>query len=98
MALEQITDNAFYDAYQHNQPVKAAVDKIQKAHHAHKSQEHDPNYNPNAQWYEEAKHDKGIVDLVRKHESSKSKSGRIDYLMQMAATLAGIAVFGMYLV
>ena len=44
MAIDQLTDEAFFEAYQQNPKIKKLVDGIQRKYHAHYDQRNKPDY------------------------------------------------------
>lgn len=45
MAIDDLTEEAFFDLYQKNPKVRGLVDDIQKRYHVHASQKGKPDYN-----------------------------------------------------
>ncbi len=45
MAVDELTDEAFFDLYQKNPQIKQIVDNVQKKYHTHFSQKGQPGYN-----------------------------------------------------
>ena len=95
MSVNELTDDAFFDLYKNNPQITGLVDEIQKEHHAHKSQEGQPGYDPgNREWYPQAK--RTVSDLIKKqkpqtHEKSSGLFG-FGQLTQPKAALGLMAI------
>lgn len=97
MAIDELTDEAFFDLYRNNSQIKGVVDNIQKEYHVHKSQEGTPDYNPrNREWIKEAKSQVG--ELLAQQKEGKTNaassgvfSGKISYATGLLGVLAIVA-------
>jgi hypothetical protein len=103
MSIDQLTDSALFDLYQKDSKVKSLVDGIQRKYHVHNSQKGLPEYDEANAPVAQREIKKKVSQLVQKGNSahserhSEQEPTRIDYAMQLAATLAGIAFLGMYI-
>ena len=98
MAVDELTDEAFSEAYQSNPSIKGRFEEYQMKHKAHPSQKGQPDYDPNnRKWYEEAKHDPKIVNAVKAfvqaHKESRAPS-QTHTAKTQSAYLADLVGFG----
>lgn len=106
MAIDDLTDEALFDLYQKNPGIRSLVDGIQQKYHVHHSQKDKPDYNkaniPIAAKEVKEKVSQLLQQQKQGNESpaevhKKPEPTRMDYLVQLVASLGTIAVFGMYL-
>ena len=102
MAIDDLTDEAFFDLYRSNPQIKDLVDDIQKKYHVHSSQKGQPDYNesniPTAM-----KEAKETVQRLLKQQKQGVESklnpashstAKLDYGVGLAGAIAAIIGFG----
>ena len=98
MSVDELTDEAFFDLYKNNPQIRGLVDEIQvdeiqKQHHAHKSQEGQPGYDPgNKEWYVEAKDTVSKLIKKQKPQTHEKSPGLFGVITQPKAALGLIAI------
>ena len=103
MAIDDLTDEAFFEAYQKNPQVKNIVDSIQKKYHVHHSQKNEPDYNEDNTPMATKEAKETIKNLLsQQKQDGKEKttsasasgifSGRMGYAAGLATVLIAVAL------
>ena len=101
MAIDELTDAAFFDLYQKNPQVKGLVEDIQKRYHVHSSQTNEPDPKNVSAATKEAKDViKQLINKEQKHgthstapEKVSEKSEYAAWLLGGLATILGFATY-----
>ena len=101
MAIDDLTDEAFFETYQKNPKIRELVDGIQIKYHTHFSQKGQPDYdeaNIPIAMKEAKKTVQQLLAQQKQEPQAKTGAPTSTYynILRLAATFAGIALLGLY--
>ena len=100
MAIDELTDEAFFEAYQKNPKIRELVDGIQRKYHVHTDQKDQPDYKPNNTPLANKEAREAVAQLVAQQkqgpQAKTSSPTSVYYTLRLAAAFAGIGLLGLY--
>ena len=101
MAIDEMTDEALFEAYQKNPDVKALVESIQREHGVHWDQRNDPGYDKKKVPFATKEAKKAVKNLLEGSEQYKKApayggilSEKVSYAAGLAGIIGGVLALG----